>query len=200
MPRSRMDEIIELAEENEGLFTSATARKVGISDSVLVRLMQRGRLERVARGVYRIPYLGKDPFAQYREVVLWARANRGPDLVALSHETALAVYGVSDANPAKIHLTVPKNARLRRSQPKSLQLHQADLYSGDIVIHEGLPLTTIPRTVNDLLATHMRPDIIRQTIRDARQEGYVLSAEARRLQRAVDRAELSAIPGKADQQ
>jgi len=53
MPRSRMNELIAIAEENDGLLMSKQARRAGILDSVLVRLAQRGRLERAARGVYR---------------------------------------------------------------------------------------------------------------------------------------------------
>ena len=59
----------------------------------LVRLAQRGRIERTARGVYRIPYVPLNRFSQYREAVLWAKAHRGPINVALSHETALLVLG-----------------------------------------------------------------------------------------------------------
>jgi predicted transcriptional regulator of viral defense system len=76
MPRSRFDELIALAEENDGLVTAKHAREAGFTDSVLARLAQRGQLERTARGVYRVPFIPPDQFAQYREVVLWARANR----------------------------------------------------------------------------------------------------------------------------
>jgi putative AbiEi antitoxin of type IV toxin-antitoxin system len=51
MPHSRMDELSELADGNDGLFTSKLARDKGIKDSVLVRLAQRGRLVRTTRGV-----------------------------------------------------------------------------------------------------------------------------------------------------
>jgi len=57
--RSRIDELLPLAEQNDGLVTASQARALGIADSVLARLTQRGKLERVARGVYRIPYFGK---------------------------------------------------------------------------------------------------------------------------------------------
>ena len=43
--------------------------------------------------------------------------HRGPDEVAISHLTALSAYGISDANPDRIHITVPKSTRLRRQQP-----------------------------------------------------------------------------------
>jgi monoamine oxidase len=56
MPRTRMDELFALAEEHDGLLTSKEARAAGIQDSVLVRLAQRGRLERMTRGVYRIAH------------------------------------------------------------------------------------------------------------------------------------------------
>jgi hypothetical protein len=31
--------------------------------------------------------------------VLWAKASQGPEHIALSHETALPFYGISDAEP-----------------------------------------------------------------------------------------------------
>lgn len=186
MPRSRFDELAALAEENDGLVTADQARQAGFTDSVLARLVQRGRIERTARGVYRIPYLTPGRFAQYREAVLWATANRGPENVALSHSTALAIYGISDANPRLIHLTVPKSARLRRQKPKGVILHREDLTPEDVSIHEGIPLTTISRTVADLLSSGARLDLVRQAISGARREGYVRDAEAKRLRRKVE--------------
>jgi len=49
-------ELFQMAEANDGLFTSKQAREKGIQDSVLVRLAQGGRLKRAARGVYRIAH------------------------------------------------------------------------------------------------------------------------------------------------
>ena len=88
MPRSRFDELLTIAEEHDGLVTAEQARQSGFTDSVLARLTQRGRLERTARGVYRIPHFPPSRFSHYLEAVLWAKANRGPDEVAISHLTA----------------------------------------------------------------------------------------------------------------
>ena len=181
MPRSRYDELVTLAEEHDGLFTSEQARDAGFSDSVLVRMAQRGRIERTARGVYRIPYVPLNQFSQYRETVLWARAHRGPIQVALSHETALVVYGISDANPASVHLTVPNSARLRRERPRAIVIHHADLAPNEVTIVEGLPVTTVARTVADLLQSGCRIDLVKQAVADARKEGFISSAEAHRL-------------------
>jgi predicted transcriptional regulator of viral defense system len=185
VPRSRFDELFSLAEENDGLVTAGHARRAGFTDSVLARLVQRGRIERTSRGVYRIPYVAPGRFSQYREVVLWAQANRGPRTVAISHATALAAYGISDANPASIHLTVPKTARLRREKPKGIVFHREDIGPDDITIHEGMPVTTVARTVTDLLNSGERMDLIRQAIADAHREGFIGDSEATRLRRQV---------------
>jgi predicted transcriptional regulator of viral defense system len=186
MPRSRFDELVALAEENDGLVTAEQARSAGFTDSVLARLFQRERIERIARGVYRIPHFPPGRFSQYREAVLWAKANRGPDSVAISHATALAVYGISDANPSLIHLTVPKSTRLRREKPKNVIVHRDDLTKNDITVQEGLPLTTISKTVTDLLASGGRIGLLRQAISDARREGYIGGAEAGQLRRRIE--------------
>lgn len=94
-----VDELFTLAEEKDGLFTSKEARSLGILDSVLVRLRQRGRLERMSRGVYRIAHYPAERLAQYRESILWAQASNGPERVALSHETALLLYGFRMRTP-----------------------------------------------------------------------------------------------------
>lgn len=187
VPRTRFDDLVTVADEHDGLFTAEQARESGFTDSVLSRLAQRGRIERTGRGVYRIPYVPLNRLSQYREAVLWARAHRGPEKVALSHETALSVYGISDANPAAIHLTVPKAARLRRESPKAVVVHRVELLDEEVTVIEGLPVTSVARTVADLLDAGGRLDLVGQAISDARREGYISAAEAQRLRRAVKR-------------
>jgi predicted transcriptional regulator of viral defense system len=187
MPQSRMDELIAIAEENDGLLTSKQAREAGILDSVLVRLAQRGRLERTSRGVYRISHYPHARLSQYREAILWAKSSQGPNNVALSHETALVIYGISDANPSLVHLTVPKAARLRREQPKWIAIHHGVLQPGEVILYEGLPITTVSRTLTDILTTSGRVDTARRAIADARKEGHISKLEAIRLKRQVER-------------
>lgn len=189
MPRTRMDELYLLAEEHDGFFTSKEARALGIQDSVLARLTQRGRLERMNRGVYRIAHYPTDRLAQYRESVLWAQASHhGPEHhIALSHETALLIYGLSDLNPSRVHLTVPKVARLRRKHPEWITLHHADLKVQEIGEHEGIPITTVERSIVDVLATTHRIDIARQAITQALRDGLFTTAQASGLRKMVNR-------------
>src|SRR5580658_2260019 len=176
MPPTRLNELLALAEQNDGLVTASQARAMGILDSVLARLARRGKLERVARGVYRIPYYPADRLSQYREAVLWARASHGPEDVALSDETALAVYGISDVNPSRVHITVPKDARLRRRNPKWIVIHRRELLPTDVTMHEGLPVTTVAKSVMHVLNETGRLGLARQAIKDARKEGYISAA------------------------
>jgi predicted transcriptional regulator of viral defense system len=181
-----MDELIALAEENDGLFTSKDAREAGILDSVLVRLTQRGRLERAARGVYRIAHYPQARFSQYREALLWAQSSHHEEhTIALSHETALLVYGISDANPSHVHITVPKLLRLRRESPKWIEVHRADLLASDMTVQEGLQVTTIARTIMDVLVSSARPEFAKQAVADARRQGLISKEEATRLNRSV---------------
>lgn len=187
MPRTRMDELFALAETQDGLLTSKQAREIGLMDSVLVRLAQRGRLVRTARGVYRIAHYPPDRLAQYRETVLWAQASQGPQRIALSHETALLVLGISDVNPQKVHITIPKGARLRREKPGWVVLHRADLSPDDLMEHEGIPVTSVERTINDVLATTHRVNLARQAMAEARREGFLNQEQAARLRQVINR-------------
>ena len=186
MPRTRMDELYALAEEHGGLLLSREARALGIKDSVLVRLAQRGRLERMTRGVYRIAQYPADRLAQYREAILWARASQGPEQVALSHDTALLVYGISDVNPSRVHLTVPVSARLRRERPRWIAVHRANVAQEEIHIHEGLPVTTVERSILDTLAANQRPELALHAIADALREGLLNAAQASKLRKRVN--------------
>jgi len=194
MPRTRMEELFAIAEEHDGLLTSKEARATCIQDSVLVRLAQRGRLERMTRGVYRIVHYAADRLAQYREAVLWAKASQGPQRIALSHETALLLYGISDANSSRVNLTVPTSARLRRKCPEWVAIHRANLPSQDIGEHERMPITTVSRSIMDvLLATH-RIDVARQSVSNAVREALLNSAEASSLRRSISRTSLAPSP------
>jgi predicted transcriptional regulator of viral defense system len=153
----------------------------------LVRLAQRGRLERMTRGVYRIAHYPADRLAQYREAVLWAKASQGPERIALSHETALLLYGISDANPSRVNLTVPTSARLRRKCPEWVAIHRANLTPREIGEHEGLPITTVSRSVMDVLSTTRRTEIARQAVSDALREELLNRAEAGSLRRYIAR-------------
>jgi predicted transcriptional regulator of viral defense system len=84
MPSSHLNALLELASENDGFVTTRLAADAGITRRTLAGMVDRGRLERISRGVYRLVHSHPDPLSPYREAILWAQSHRGPR-VALSH-------------------------------------------------------------------------------------------------------------------
>jgi hypothetical protein len=88
-----------------------------------------------------------------------------------------------------VHLTVPKHARLRRQKPKWIVIHRGDLPPTDVTTHEGLPVTTVAKSVMDVMERTGRLGLARQALRDARKEGYISASESQQLNRQLGRYE-----------
>ncbi len=162
-------ELAELAGEQYGYVTQADARSLGIPADSLVKMARRGTLERVATGVYRMELIPPTRLDPYMQATLWPVGTRG----VLSHETALDLHGLSDVNPAKIHLTLPKHHRPRRAVPRLYVIHHADLREDELTLHEGLPIVTAERAIRECHAAHLGPALIRQAIDDAERVGLL---------------------------
>jgi hypothetical protein len=65
-------------------------------------------------------------------------------------------------------------------------VHHGDLSANDIAVQEGIPVTTIERTIADLLHSGGRTDLLKQAVSDARREGYITDADAARLRRRIE--------------
>lgn len=181
MPGAAYLAIYEIAEEQNGYVTTAQAAAVNVGKGALAKMAGRGVLERVSWGVYRLSRFPASPLDQYVEASLWPLSARG----VVSHESALAVFGLSDVSPAKIHVTVPRSVRVRRRLPAGLVVHRADLGPGDTQVHEGVPVTTPERTIRDCHAAHLGPALVRQAIRDGRRTGHLRVAQAEKLEREL---------------
>ena len=143
---------------------------------------RRGDIGRVTRGVYRLTRYPISPVGQYMEAALWPQVRRPNARGVISHESALAIYGLSDASPAKVHLTLPTEFRIRRAVPTRLALHYADLSPGDAQLVDGVPVTTVARAIRDARASHLGPALIRQAIDDGRRTGHLPHDEANQLE------------------
>lgn len=174
--------LYELAEAQAGCFTAAQARAAGLQQVRLAQLHQRGDIERVTRGVYRLTRYPISPLGQYMEAALWPQVRRPDAHGVISHESALAMYGLSDASPAKVHVTLPTEFRIRRAVPKRLVLHYADLNPKDVQQVEGVPVTSAARAIRDAHASHLGPALVRQAIHDGRRTGQLTLDEAERLE------------------
>lgn len=148
MPIDRQDlrrRLAALAATQSGHFTAAQALSVGYSYQAQKFHADRGNWLRVNRGVFRLP---EWPVGEHDDLVRWSLWSK--DRAVVSHETALALHDLGDANPAVVHLTVPPNFRSRA--PEGIRLHHVELPDDDIWQYEGFRLTTPLRTLLDVSA------------------------------------------------
>jgi hypothetical protein len=122
---------------------------------------------------------------QYMEASLWPQVRRPEMRGTISHESALALYGLSDVSPSKVHITLPPALRIRRAPPAHLAIHHAHLDPKDVQVVEGIPVTTAERAIRDVHAAHLGPALVRQAINDGRRTGYLSSDQAKRLKREL---------------
>lgn len=184
-PREWDKKIYVTAEGQLGYFTAAQAKAAGINQVRLLQLHQSGDLKRLSRGVYRLTRYPITPLGAYMEAVLWPQVRRPDVRGVISHESALAIYGLSDVNPAKVHVTLPASTRVRRAVPPHFALHFADLAPSEVQEVEGIPVTTPERTIRDVHADHLGPALVRQAIADGRRTGHLTLDQADRLEREL---------------
>lgn len=170
------DALYYLAEQQAGYFTARQAARTGFSGERLSDYSKNGRFQRVAHGVYR---LARFPSSRFEDLfVAWLKC--GPKS-AISHESALALYDLSDVLPGEVHVTVPRTASRRR---KGIHLHTNRLAPADVVKREGLRVTSVPRTVADVAKAGLSEDHVARAIREALERGLTtnqgLMAEAMR--------------------
>src|SRR5581483_10099279 len=90
-----------------------------------------------------------------------------------SHETALALYELSDSLPSRIHLTVPPQTSRRHPD---LKLHPSRLGRYEITQRHGLAVTTVPRTLADVMVSGMAEEQVRLATQQAIERGLVSKA------------------------
>lgn len=181
MPTDRFAELAELAADQYGLFTLQDARSVGYEPNTVAQMARRGRLERLSQGVYRIAFLPAGALGSYMEAALWPVGVRG----VLSHDTALDLWDVSDVNPSKVHITVPRAHRPQRQVPKGYVIHRGDLPEDEIAAIEGIPVVTLALAVEQCAAEHLAPDLLEQAVRTGRAHGLLATEQAESLTRAL---------------
>ena len=181
MPGSEYEKVMDIAADQHGYVTTAQARERGVRDNTLRMMAKRGTLDRVSWGVYRVPTFPPSPYAEYMEASLWPAGARG----VVSHQSALALYGLSDVSPAAIHITVPEDFRVRRKIPDHLVVHNAPLGDEEVRLVEGIPTTTPRRTIEDCHRAHLGPSLLRQALEAAEREGYLSRAETAELREQV---------------
>ncbi len=167
-------DLFELASAQQGLFTAKQAERVGFVSNNHSYHVKAGHWIREGRGVYRLALFPKTSDEQKVMYSLWSQNREGKIQGVYSHETALAHYEISDANPSKLYMTVPKTFRRNSKIPKILKLHFGDLTKDMILESRGFFVTKIGRTISDIIQCGwVQLDIIRQAVIEAYQKGLM---------------------------
>ena len=155
-----LERLREIALDQYGFVTVAQAVDAGVPRVELPKMAARGRLERMAHGVYRVPQVASSPQENLALAVLWTAS----DEACLSHDTALAAWDVSDINPDRVHVSIPRHRRLRRAGGDRYVLHRQDVPPSEKTWWEQLPITTLPRTIEDCIESGVPTYLLRQAL------------------------------------
>lgn len=149
-----MARVSRIAAGQWGLLTVAQAERDGVSRSQVARLAEAGILERMEQGVYaatsstgtdlmlKAAWLALDPTRTAEE-----RLTDPVRAGIVSHRSAAALHQLGDLLD-----DVPEISYSHRKQTRrDIRVHRSDLNAADITLVDGLPTTTVERTVADLL-------------------------------------------------
>lgn len=168
------EQLFETAEAQQGYFTTAQAIEAGYSRSTHSYHVDTGNWLREHRGIYRLRHYPQTDDGQLVLWSLWSRDREGKPEGVYSHMTALRIKDLSDANPARLDLTVPPDFRRNSEVPRILVLHKARLAADEVIRERGYALTTPMRAILDLAESGKADrDLIAQALREGRSRGLI---------------------------
>jgi predicted transcriptional regulator of viral defense system len=179
--RPSWDRLYDIAAAQGGLFTTRQAGAAGYSTQLLWHHLEAGRVERVRRGVYRLVHF---PVGEHEDLVatwLWSEHTG-----VFSHATALSLHGISDILPAHHDLTLPASWHGRRLRvPNGTTIHFANIGSDERTWFGPVPVTTVPRTLEDCARQHLSPDLLEQAAQQALRRGLVTRTQISEVEAAL---------------
>lgn len=163
--------VADLAAEQWGLVTTAQARSLGVSPQTVARLSAEGGLERLTHGVYRVSGTPPSPLDEVRAAWLaldpgrraGERLHDEPPAV-VSHRSAAAILGLGDLEADGSEFTSGERKQTRRPD---VQIHRGPVGPAEWTVVDGLPVTTVVRTVGDLAAARVDGGHLASVVRDA---------------------------------
>lgn len=138
----------------------------------LTRLSESGDLVRLSHGVYRD---AGAPAGQHEELraawlatepanLAYERLNERPATAVVSGESATRLHGIGDLRAIRSEFTTPSR---RQTQRPDVHYRTRVLRDDDVTVREGLPVTTVERTIADLVEERNDLSIVGNALRDA---------------------------------
>jgi predicted transcriptional regulator of viral defense system len=161
--------LYKIAEGQSCYFTSAQARRAGFSWERFSANVKTGKFLRVTQGVYRLVQF---PASKFEDLfVAWLRVGES---AVISHQSALALYQLTDVIPGEVHLVIPRTTSRRHP---GLRLHTNRLLPDDVTTREGLPVTSPARTIVDAAASSLAEEQVLRAIQEVLAGGLVTVEE-----------------------
>ena len=156
-------ELYQIAEDQAGYFSLQQARQLGLQRNQVYRDIKRGKLIKAGYGVYRFVQFPASNFEEIHRAVLSAGKN-----TVVGFQSALYVYELSDIIPSEIHLILPPTASRRR---EDIRVHTIQLEPDDITSFEGLPITTVAKSIIDCAFANVGDEEVRLAILQSLRRG-----------------------------
>lgn len=176
-----------VASDQWGIVTTGQAGREGIERLQLSRLVERGDLDRARHGVYLLPSHQGGPHDEIRAAWLSLEPKKFIDErwedeqpVVVSHESAALIHGIGRLIPPKFTFSTG-GTKQTRQQGVRIRTRR-DLPEEDIVSVDGLPVTSVTRTVGDLAEAKIERGYLADLVADAlRKEGVRIDDLASKL-------------------
>lgn len=162
------DSILNKLKDNftNKIFTAKDVRKYKVSPQLLSHYVNTNQLRRLSHGVYAF----KDGMSFDFYSLLKEKLISVPQAI-VGLESALKIYGLTDEAPDTIHLIVPlSNVPKRKLQDVQLYQMKDSIYKKHIKIIKGIPISSLERTIIDLLRFGYSISFVLSIFEDSREK------------------------------
>ena len=165
----------QLAASQWGMFTTSQAQKHGIQRNQIARLAKKNKAEPLSYGVYRMT-AGEETAAAdikaawmsvYPQFFVAERMKRRPYDAVVAGRTAAVLHNLGDFYASPYTFIVPTRKQSSRGEIKYLPWV---LDNKDVVFADGLPTTSLERTIADLVHLREEPSYVDGVISEAAQK------------------------------
>jgi very-short-patch-repair endonuclease len=158
--------------------------ELGYAANTVLEWSEAGRLHRLHQGVYAVGHRRLTWYSRCWAAVLGAEANEVDEVVwaaVASHASAAYLWGLYRYAPETIDVTAP----IRRRAKREFRVHFSSILAEeDRAEREGIPVTSVPRTLLDL-AIRARPDQLERLLERAEERDLF---DLRAVEAVLDRA------------
>lgn len=156
---ARDAEVARVASRQFGVITRRQLDVIGLTSPAVLLRCRTGRLHRLHRGVYAVGHTVLSRHARRLAAVLALG-----DGAVLAHASAAGMHDLRPDNGTVVHVAIPPGRRCRPRSGICIH-HAADLTAADRTTRDGIPVTTLARTLVDLgdrlPAHHVRAAFVR---------------------------------------